>query len=105
MFANVSVSQPTRYDVVTVPQTAIAYSLYGDTIWVLSPEEGAADFYTAERRIVTPRDGNEGEIVIDGALKAGELVVTAGQNKIRPGWRLTLNNDIVLAKKDGLPQQ
>lgn len=105
MFASVSVSQPTRFDVVTVPQTAIAYSLYGDTIWVLSPEQGAEDFYTAERRIVTPRDGNEGEIVIEGALKAGELVVTAGQNKIRPGWRLTLNNDIVLAKKDGLPQQ
>lgn len=106
MFANVSVSQPTRFDVVTVPQTAIAYSLYGDIIWVLTPEEGGAEgFYSAERRIVTPRDGNEGEIVIDGALKAGELVVTAGQNKIRPGWRLTLNNDIVLAKKGGLPQQ
>lgn len=105
MFATVSVSQPTRFDVVTVPQTAIAYSLAGDIIWVLTPEDGAEGFYNAERRIVTPRDGNEGEIVIDGALEPGELVVTAGQNKIRPGWRLTLNNDIVLAKKGGLPQQ
>lgn len=105
MFANVSVAQPTKFDVVTVPQTAIAYSLYGDTVWVLTPEEGDPAFYTATRQIIQPRDGNSGEIVVEGDVKPGDLVVTAGQNKIRPGWRLTLNNEIALVNKDGLPQQ
>ncbi|MEO0411723.1 MAG: efflux RND transporter periplasmic adaptor subunit [Pseudomonadota bacterium] len=105
MFASVRVSEPTRFDVVTVPQTAIAYSLYGDTVWVLRAEEGG-DFYSAERRIVRPSDGDEGDIMLMGdSVKPGDLVVIAGQNKIRPGWRLQVNNDIMLAKKDGLPTQ
>lgn len=106
MFASVKVSQPTRFDVVTVPQTAIAYSLYGDTVWVLKPLEDSSDLYSAERRIVKPSEGDEGDIMLSGAgVQAGDLVVVAGQNKIRPGWRIKVNNDILLAKKDGLPTQ
>ncbi|MGD1954063.1 MAG: efflux RND transporter periplasmic adaptor subunit [Sphingomonadales bacterium] len=104
MFASVRVSQPTQYEVVTVPQTAIAYSLYGDTVWILSEEEGT-DFYTARREIVRPQEGDEGEIVVVGKVSAGDLVVTAGQNKIRPGWKIRVNNDVLLANKDGLPQE
>ncbi|MEM9878619.1 MAG: efflux RND transporter periplasmic adaptor subunit [Pseudomonadota bacterium] len=105
MFANVSVTQPTQFDVVTVPQTAIAYSLAGDTVWVLKPLEGAPDRYAAERRKVKPRQGDQGDVAIDGDVRPGDLVVTAGQQKIRPGWQLAINNDIVLARDDALPRQ
>ncbi|MEM7569265.1 MAG: efflux RND transporter periplasmic adaptor subunit [Pseudomonadota bacterium] len=105
MFASVRVSQPTQFDVVTVPQTAVAYSLAGDTVWVLTPTE-TGESYSAQRRIVRPTNGDEGEVLLgDGSIKEGELVVTAGQNKIRPGWLIAINNDIKLAKKDELPRQ
>jgi len=105
MFATISIAQPKQFDVLTVPQTAIAYSLSGDSVWVLSPIEGSDELYSAQKRDVNLKQGNEGEVVVEGQLSAGELVVTAGQNKIRPGWQLKVNNSIRLAREDGLPQQ
>ncbi|MEX2296479.1 MAG: efflux RND transporter periplasmic adaptor subunit [Dongiaceae bacterium] len=41
MFANVSVLAGDAVDVVTIPRTAVSYSLYGDSIYVIAAPEGA----------------------------------------------------------------
>lgn len=43
MFANVSVLAGDEQTIVTVPRTAVNYSLYGDTIYVLVPESAAKE--------------------------------------------------------------
>ena len=45
MFANVTVHAGEPVDVVTVPRTAVTYSLYGDSVYVVKPapaKEGQA---------------------------------------------------------------
>ncbi|MEX2200333.1 MAG: efflux RND transporter periplasmic adaptor subunit [Dongiaceae bacterium] len=42
MFANVAVLAGDPVDVVTIPRTAVSYSLYGDSIYVIVVPEGAA---------------------------------------------------------------
>ncbi len=61
MFANVNVLAGTPQDIVTLPRTSITYSLYGDSVYVLTPAPpkageaqaaGSDQLYTTERRFV-----------------------------------------------------
>jgi multidrug efflux pump subunit AcrA (membrane-fusion protein) len=101
MFANVSVLYADEIKRVTVPQTAVAYSLYGDSVFVVvtgKPEkEGGKPVLTVQRRAIKvgPRRGDV--VAILSGLKAGEMVVTSGQIKLRNGARVTVSDVIELA--------
>ena len=106
MFVNVRVLESKAQDVVAVRRTAITYSLIGDTIFVAKPDapdaqkdkkEAAADAkseppkYTLEQRRVTLGEQRGDQIVVVDGVKAGEHVVTGGQNKIFNGQRVALS--------------
>ncbi|MBB3046655.1 membrane fusion protein (multidrug efflux system) [Litorivivens lipolytica] len=115
MFANVSIILEEQKSVITVPQTAISYSLYGDSVFVVSEQElnlktpdTTLEIFGLEidlskihkmeipperglavsRRYVKlgERQGNRVSIV--EGVSAGELVVTAGQLKLNNGTRV-----------------
>ncbi|HWB44806.1 MAG TPA: efflux RND transporter periplasmic adaptor subunit [Hyphomicrobiaceae bacterium] len=96
MFANVTVLAGEARDVVTVPRTAVTYSLYGDNVYVVKhepPKEGeAAPQTTAERRFVRTGQTREGRVAIESGLTAGEEVVTTGQLKLNPGAHIRVDN-------------
>lgn len=99
MFANVKVLLPAQDNVVTLPQTAIAYSLHGDTAYVI--EEDGKDKQgkpklVAKQRFITvgAREGNK--VAVLKGIKAGEQVVIAGQSKLQPGAVVTINNKVAL---------
>src|SRR5207344_993531 len=98
MFANVTVLVGQAVDTVTVPRTAITYSLYGDSVYVVKPAptaDGAAppeagapaagEQLVAERRFVRTGQVREGRVSVTFGLAAGEQVVTTGQLKLNPG--------------------
>ncbi len=101
MFANVDVLYAAEIKRVTVPQTAISYSLYGDTVFVITsgkPEKpGGKAVMTVQRRSVKvgPRRGDV--VAILSGLKAGDTVATSGQIKLRNGARVTINNSVELS--------
>jgi membrane fusion protein, multidrug efflux system len=88
MYVDVALNLPTEHDVLLVPVTAIQTSASGDSIIVVrgaSPEQGGtADVVpvTTGRRI-----GNQ--VVIASGLKAGDVVVTAGQLRVQAGANVT----------------
>lgn len=108
MFANVSVVLPQRENVVTIPQTAVAYSLYGDSVYVLEPEKNDQDaddkkkdkkaseqqVYIPKQVFVTLGERRGGQVEIVDGLKAGQLVATSGQLKITPKSRVVIDNSI-----------
>lgn len=83
MFANLRLELGDAEPVVTVPETAVTYSLQGDTVWVLKERQGGG--LTAEARIVRVGETREGRIAIREGLAGEERVVVAGQNKLYPG--------------------
>jgi membrane fusion protein (multidrug efflux system) len=100
MFANVSVLAGASKDVVTLPRTSISYSLYGDSVYVLTPapqqageaQAAASDqLYTIERRFVRPGDTREDKVAITEGIKPGELVVSQGQIKLQPNARVRVD--------------
>lgn len=108
MFGNVQVRLPQQIGVVAVPQTAVTYAPYGDTVFVLSKEPVETDpdgqpVFTVESRIVRLGERQGDEIAVAAGLAAGETVVTSGQIKLQNGARVKVDNSIELAPRPELP--
>jgi len=84
MYVNGKVALPSRTDAITVPETAITYSTHGDSVFVVRPAE-KGDGFTAHQVFVKAGDRQDGLVVIEEGLKAGEKVVTSGQLRLYTG--------------------
>ena len=106
MYANVTVDAGTPETVVTVPQTAVTYSLYGDNVFVVNAtkvkdKDGKdVDELSVERRFVKTGPVRDGRVSIVSGIKDGDKVVTAGQNKIDQGSKVVIDNSIALKLQD-----
>ena len=91
MFARmiINLDQPKR--VVTVPETAISYSLHGNTLFVLLQSKGKT---TAQPRVVETGATRDGQIAIVHGLLSSEWVVTAGQNKLYRDARVVIDDKV-----------
>ena len=103
MFANVAVLAGAPAKVVTVPRTAVTYSLYGDSVYVLKKLEGQPapakpedTVYVVERRFVRSGQVREDRVAITTGLKEGEQVVTTGQVKLFNGGHVKVDNSQAL---------
>jgi membrane fusion protein (multidrug efflux system) len=94
-FVRVRVELPAEKNVLTVPQTAVVPSLYGDYVYVIEPEEKDGQQREVARQVfvkVGRREGGVSEIL--SGVKAGQKVVASGQNKIQAGTTVKINNTI-----------
>lgn len=106
MYANVKVETGAPEKVVTVPQTAVTFSLYGDSVFVVVPAtkldpKAKPEELAVERRFVKAGAMRDTRIEIVSGVKAGEQVVTAGHNKIDQGSKVLIDNSIALKPADG----
>lgn len=96
-FVDVSVILPAKQNVVTVPQTAISYNLYGDFIYVIvekgKTKKGKPKLI-AEQRFVKPGPRRGSVAAILSGIKKGDLVVTSGQIKLRNKAQVVINNTV-----------
>lgn len=110
MFANVTVVAGVAHDVVTVPRTAVSYSLYGDSVYVVKSETPSGTEQTqpaqvVERRFVRLGDTRDSRVAIAEGVKAGELVVTEGQIKLHPGAHVVVKPNSGLTPPAELPRE
>ena len=117
MFANVEVLAGTPREVVVVPRTAVSFSLYGDSVFVLTPKEEAPQsgsaqaapagpkVFTATRRFVRTGDVEEGEVAIVDGLKPGERVIAEGQIKLQNGAFVVIDPKARLVPPDVRPKE
>jgi RND family efflux transporter MFP subunit len=115
MFADVKVIVAQPQDVLTVAETAVTYSLYGDSVFVVVPSKQqqnapsnavaqSAPAQTApaqpalqvERRFVKTGEVRDSRVAILQGVKEGEQVVTVGQLKLRPGTNVRVDNSVAL---------
>lgn len=102
MFASVSVEQPLIPDVIVLPSTAISYSLYGNSVFVIEKDnEGkkdaeGKDVLRVRRVFVTTGEQTGNYTVIKKGIKAGQLVVSSGELKLQNGTPVAINNSVQL---------
>lgn len=102
MFAAIEISQPAEPNTVIVPSTAISYSLYGNAVYIIEKNAGGeknpdgSDLLTVKRVFVTTGEQHGNYTVIKKGIKAGQLVVSAGEIKLQNGTPVVINNDVKL---------
>ena len=98
MFANVKIDQgePQRY--LTLPQTAITYNPYGDTVFVVkTSDKKDAKGNTplvAQQVFVTTGPTRGDQVAIVKGVEPGTEIVTTGQVKLKNGTQVVIDNSV-----------
>ena len=98
MYATVEIDNGEASEHITLPQAAITYNAYGDTVFVLQ-KNGTDDKgnprLTAVQRFVKVGATRGDQVAINEGVAAGDEVVTGGQVKLRSGAPVVVNNKVV----------
>jgi multidrug efflux system membrane fusion protein len=95
MFATVSVVLPSKPAQVTLPETAVDYTLYGDSVFLVKETKGddGKVALNAERVPVTTGTRVHGRVAITKGLKPGDRVVAVGQLKLQSGAAIEISSE------------
>jgi membrane fusion protein (multidrug efflux system) len=114
MFASLQVLLPGAQGRILVPESAITYTLYGNSVYAVVPrkndkgdpalDDNGQQQWAVERRFVTTGERRGGMVVIDKGLVAGEQVVSGGQLKLDNGVHVAITPDKLAVDPDS-PQR
>src|SRR6266481_133606 len=95
MFTTTTVVLPDKPPVVTVPETSVDYTLYGDSVYLITEkkEEDGKTSLTVARTFVQTGNRINGRAEILKGLKSGDRVVAVGQLKLQSGAAVTISAD------------
>jgi len=115
MYARVDVVLPPQPDVVTIPETAVDYTVYGDSVYVvkegkdkdgkpMTDKDGKPQL-VAEQTFVTLGERFGDKVAILKGVNPGDTVVVGGQLKLHNGATVTLSTDTSLENPTSLPKE
>ena len=90
MFADVTVTTGAPADVLTMPRTAVVYSLNGNNAFIVVPAKEGGGLVVERRFIRIGATRGERIAILDG-VKVGDKVVTAGQIKLQQNSPVTID--------------
>jgi len=95
MFTTTTVVLPDKPPVVTVPETAVDYTLYGDSVFLITEkkEDDGKTSLTSVRTFVRTGNRVNGRVEILSGLKPGDRVVAVGQLKLQSGAAVAISTD------------
>ena len=95
MFVTTTVVLPDKPSVITVPETAVDYTLYGDSVFLITEkkEDDGKTSLTANRTFVQTGNRIDGRAEILKGLKPGDRVVAVGQLKLQSGAAVAISPD------------
>lgn len=101
MFSKVEVLLPQQKTAIVLPLTAVAYTLYGDSVYLIKAKEKNKEgkpILKVYRQFVKTGEKKGNQVVIVEGVKAGDQVVESGQMKLQEGTQVIINNDIKLTE-------
>ncbi|MGC2199766.1 MAG: efflux RND transporter periplasmic adaptor subunit [Stellaceae bacterium] len=96
MFVNAAVVLPPQRDVMVLPETAVDYTLYGDSVYVIHEDGKDANGKPILKAVRTPvKTGARvgGKVVVLQGVEPGERVIAAGQVKVQNGAQVAISGD------------
>ena len=100
MYASLDVLLPDHGKKIVVPQSAVTFNLYGETAYVIDQKSMTVQPVTVR---TGPRRDNI--VVIESGLKAGDMVVVAGQLKLSNGTKVNVVEGQTLPEMTQVPLQ
>ena len=100
-FLHVEVILPEQPNVITVPQTAVITSLYGDYVYTVEQEERAGNQVQVAKQVFVKTGRRRGGVLeVLSGIQPGQQVVASGQNKLQSGATVKIDNSIDVTKFD-----
>lgn len=94
MFASAALVLPSAENQIVLPATAVDYSLYGDSVYVVKEETTDGKAKTTANRISVKSGLRSGaDVVIDQGVKPGDKVIISGQVKLSNGAAVQVTDD------------
>jgi len=98
MYATVDIATGSPHNYITLPQTAITYNPYGDTVYVVVDGKGndadGKPQRIARQTFVTVGPTRGDQVAVLKGLDDGDMVVTAGQIKLHNGSVVLIDNSV-----------
>jgi membrane fusion protein (multidrug efflux system) len=97
MYATVDIPTGAPETLITLPQTAITYSPYGDTVYIVEENGTGPDgkpHLVARQTFVTTGPARGDQVAVLKGVRAGDTVVTAGQLKLHNGSTVLIDNTV-----------
>jgi multidrug efflux system membrane fusion protein len=94
MFVTTTVVLPDKPAVITVPETSVDYTLYGDSVLLITEKtEDGKTSLNAVRTFVKTGTRLDGRVEILTGIKPGDKVVAVGQLRVQPGAAVSISAD------------
>ncbi|CDF92954.1 MULTISPECIES: efflux RND transporter periplasmic adaptor subunit [unclassified Pseudomonas] len=110
MFANLQVILPEVAAGIVVPESAVTYTLYGNSMYVVTQKKTAdgnvekddkgQPVLIVERRFVETGERRDGLVLVTKGVQSGEQVVIAGQIKLDNGTHIAISDDKTLTEQN-----
>jgi membrane fusion protein (multidrug efflux system) len=97
MYATVDIETGPPQKYITLPQTAITYNPYGDTVYIVGNNGAGADgkpHLVARQTFVTTGLTRGDQVAVLKGVNEGDMIVTAGQIKLHNGSPVLIDNSI-----------
>jgi membrane fusion protein (multidrug efflux system) len=98
MYATVEIATGAPQNYITLPQTAITYNPYGDTVYIVDDKGGDAGgkaSLVARQTFVTLGPTRGDQVAVLKGVHDGDTIVTAGQIKLHNGSTVLIDNSLV----------
>jgi len=97
MYATVEIPTGAPENLITLPQTAISFSPYGDTVYIVDDKGAGADGkpqLVARQSFITTGATRGDQMAVLKGVGEGDLIVTSGQLKLHNGSSVLIDNTV-----------
>jgi len=98
MYATVGISTGAPQNYITLPQTAITYNPYGDTVYIVDSkgaDNSGKPQLVARQTFVTTGATRGDQVAVLKGVGEGDMIVTSGQIKLHNGSAVLIDNSIM----------
>lgn len=99
MFVQVKIESGHSIPVLTLPDTAISYNPYGNSVFLIEPTDKGL---IVQSRQIVSGESRQGRVEIISGLQADDRVVSAGQVKLRNGMPVTIDNQPAPGERENM---
>ena len=94
MFASIQIGLPVMQDSVRIPTTAISYTMYGNSVFVIEKLKDKQDKerFTVKRVFLSTGDFDGNDTLVTKGLKPGQMIVSVGELKLQNGTEVVIDN-------------
>lgn len=97
MFVSVVIEAGAAVEYITLPQTAVAFNPYGETVFVVDasvPEAQGVSVMKARQIFITVGETRGDQLSVLKGISVGDTIVSSGQHKLRNGSIVIVDNQV-----------